>query len=80
LRTVRNAQVLGLALLVAGCAFLFFLRGPLFSFLVALVNLIGIVIGLLLVVAGLALLLGGRWGGRRGWWGDKTFSLHSRDR
>jgi uncharacterized membrane protein HdeD (DUF308 family) len=62
---VNKLQVVGAILLLLGLLILFVLRGPLYAFLVVVLNLIGIFAGILLVVAGVALILGGRWARRR---------------
>lgn len=62
-------QIAGAVLLVLGLLVLFLLRGPLYDFIVVVLQLIGIFIGIILVVVGIALLVGGRWMRRRGPWG-----------
>jgi uncharacterized membrane protein YccC len=62
---VNKLQAVGVILLLLGLLILFVLRGPLYAFIVVVLNLIGILAGILLVVAGVALILGGGWA-RRG--------------
>ncbi len=56
---MRQLQGLGLVLLVAGMLILFLLRGPLYEFIVVVINLLGIFVGILLMVIGIALVFGG---------------------
>ncbi len=58
-----------------GLVILFLLRGPLYAFIVVVLDLIGIFIGILLVVVGVALILGGRWMRRRARWGWGSTAL-----
>jgi hypothetical protein len=62
---VRRLQLAGVVFLVLGLLILFFLRGPLYSLLVVVLNVIGILVGILMVIVGVALTLGGRAFGRR---------------
>lgn len=71
---MRKYQVAGAALVVLGLLILFLLRDPLYTFIVVVIELLGIFIGIILVVVGIALLIGGRWV-RRGAWGWQTTAI-----
>ncbi len=62
-------QVVGVALVALGVVVLFLLRGPLYEFIVVVLNLVGIFVGFLLVLAGIVFILGPRWAKRRRSWG-----------
>jgi predicted tellurium resistance membrane protein TerC len=62
---VNKLQAVGVILLLLGLLILFVFRGPLYAFIVVVLNLIGILAGILLVVVGVALILGGGWARRR---------------
>ena len=78
---VNREQVAGLVLLLIGFATLFLLRGPLYTFIVVVLNLIGIFVGILLIVIGVALIIGGRRTKRRApWgWGSTALPIRLRD-
>ncbi len=65
------SQPVGVLLTIIGLALLYILRGPLFHFIVILLEILGIVIGFLLILGGIALFfVGSRWVRRRPWnWG-----------
>ncbi len=55
--------------ILAGLLLLYLLRDPLYTLIIVLLKLVGIVAGILLVIVGIALLLSGRWVRRMRPWG-----------
>jgi uncharacterized membrane protein HdeD (DUF308 family) len=66
---VHRLQVAGAILLLVGLLILFLLRGPLYAFIVTVLQLIGVLVGILLVIVGIALILSRAWTRRRVPWG-----------
>lgn len=78
---MHKLQIAGVVLVLVGLFVLFLLRDPLYSFMVVVIQLIGVFIGILLVVIGVALVLGGTWmrrGPPRGW-GSTALPIHLHD-
>ena len=74
---MHRLQVAGVVVLLLGLFLLFLLRGPLYTFIVVAIQLIGIFVALILVVAGIALIFGsGRFRRRPpADWGTTTTAL-----
>lgn len=56
---MRTSLILGAALLLVGIGILYFLRGPLFRFIIIVLELLGIFVGFLFLLAGIALIVKG---------------------
>ncbi len=61
---MRNFQLIGAVLVIAGVVILYALRGPLVSLILLVLELLAIFAAILMVLVGLALLVGGHWVGR----------------
>ncbi|MDV3292830.1 MAG: hypothetical protein LYZ70_00995 [Nitrososphaerales archaeon] len=58
---MRNLQLIGAALIIAGAVLLYLLRGPLVSIIFLVIELFVIFIAIVMVLVGVALIIGGPW-------------------
>lgn len=65
---MKSLQIVGALLIVVGLVMLFFLRGPLISLILFVLEFVAIIIALIFVAVGIGLLFGGRWVRRRTFW------------